>query len=337
MRKRGQGISNIWHPTGYSGGGDGSTAWLKVNMDGSVDLFIGSVEIGQGVKTVMAQMVAEELGIPVVNINVINENSQVAPFDYGTAATRQTHNMGNAVVMAAREAREVILEIAASLLGCSSSEMEMGNNEIVMKTDPDTKLPFEAITMTANFSMGRIIAGRGGYIKPLSQKDEATGACDAWTTQAFNTVVADVEVDTDTGEVSVIRLISACDVGKAINPMLCEGQIEGGAVMGIGMALMENLHPFNPGIEFQPLSLHDYVIPTAMDTGAIISVILEKPSSTGPYGAKGFGEMTMNGPAAAIANAVYNAIGVRICQIPITPELVLRGLEEKDKELACKS
>lgn len=330
MKKRGRGISTIIHPTGFSGGGDVSTAMVRVNLDGSVDLLAGTVELGQGAKTVLAQIAAEGLGgIPFEKIRVNNEDTRVAPWDHGVGATRSTHYMGNAVMMAAKEARDVMAEIAASLLNCSPSDLEVKAGEFVLKANPDMKLPFDAVVMTAYFAMGKIIAGRGGFFKPAAVKDPETGAADSWSTESFGTCIAEVEVDTDTGEVSVIKLINAYDTGKAINPMLCEGQIEGGAVMGIGMALMENIYPANPKIDFQPHSLHDYVIPTAVDTGDLVSIIIEKPCANGPYGAKGFGEMTMNAPPAAISNAIYDAVGVRICELPITPELVLKGLEEK--------
>jgi len=335
MKKRGRGISTIIHPTGLSGGGDLSTATLKVALDGTVDLFFGTVELGQGAKTVFAQMAAEELGLPFENINVINNDTDTCPWDTVTGANRSTHAMGNAVIMAAREARGALFEVVAMCLGCSPSDLIFEDGEAKVEQNRDLKMSMDVAALMA-LSMGKIIAGRGEYMKPLSQKDEATGACDAWPTQAFGTAIADVEVDTDTGEVTVLQVVSAYDVGKAINPALCEGQIEGGTVMGIGMALLENLHPYYPEVKFQPHSLADYLIPTAKDTGNIVSVIVEKPSLTGPYGAKGFGEMTMNAPPGAIANAVCDAIGVRICEIPITPELVLRSLAQKNNPCDCR-
>jgi CO/xanthine dehydrogenase Mo-binding subunit len=241
--------------------------------------------------------------------------------------------MGNAVVMAAREVRQEILEMAASELGTSAVNLTIANGEVKIKENPGGKISIADLAGKATFGTGKIIAGRGAYLKVSIQKDEETGACDPFATASYATTVAEVEVDTETGHVDVIQLVGVYDVGKAINPMLCEGQIEGGSVMGLGMALMENLNPYYPETKFQPLSFADYMIPVSKDIGKITSIIIEKPSTTNVYGAKGIGEMTANSGAPAIVNAVYNAVGVRITDLPITSEKILRGLEAKEKGL----
>ncbi|MBM4331672.1 MAG: xanthine dehydrogenase family protein molybdopterin-binding subunit [Deltaproteobacteria bacterium] len=329
MKKRGKGIASIFYPTGMSGGGDPSNALIKMKLDGTIDLLVGSIDIGQGCKTVLAQLAAEELGLAMEQVTVINDNTDSCPMDTGTFASRVTHSMGNAVVMAARELRQEILELAASDLKTSPVNLTIENGEVKIKQSPDKKIALADLAGKATFGMGKILAGRGGYVKAPTAKDEETGACNPFATAAYATTVAEVEVDTETGQVEVLQLISVYDVGKAINPMLCEGQIDGGSVMGLGMALMENLNPYYPGIDFQPTSFADYMIPVSQDTGKITAKIIEKPSTTSLYGTKGIGEMTANSEAPAIVNAVYNAIGVRITDLPITPEKIIRGLEKK--------
>jgi CO/xanthine dehydrogenase Mo-binding subunit len=141
--------------------------------------------------------------------------------------------------------------------------------------------------------------------------------------------LAEVEVDTDTGEVELLRLVTSYDVGRAINPMLAEGQIQGGGAMGVGAALSEELHPYFPSIDHMPDNLGDYSIPTAMDVPEITTVIHECPSTNGPFGAKGMGEMTANSPAPAIINAIHDAVGIWITELPASPERILRALDEQ--------
>ena len=183
--------------------------------------------------------------------------------------------------------------------------------------------------LAAHFKYGRTVSGRGMYIKPKSYVDPDTGTCDPDSTVGHACTIAEVEVDTETGEVRVLKLINAYEVGRAVNPKLIEGQIIGGSVMGMAHALMETVYPYYPSIENQVISFKDYVLPSALDIPEIKSVVVEYPSKTGPYGVKGMGEMTANSPPPAIVNAIYDAIGVWITELPITPEKVLKALEQK--------
>ena len=168
-------------------------------------------------------------------------------------------------------------------------------------------------------------------MRPISKLEPLTGKIDPFATLAWTAVQAEVEVDTETGAIDVLKLTSVIDAGKAINPMLVEGQIEGGAVMGMGAALTEHLHPYYPELKWQPETLGDYVIPTAMDVPELVDKIYECPSTGGPYGVKGIGEFTANAPSPAIMNAVHDAVGVWIDELPITPEKILRALDRKKK------
>src|SRR5919206_125632 len=181
---------------------------------------------------------------------------------------------------------------------------------------------------TGGFSVKLASTDLGQGLKTvIAQIAPQTGACDPDSTEAHATTVADVEVDTETGEVTVLRLASAYEVGRQVNPKMVEGQLIGGAVMGMAHTLMESVFPYYPALEHHTGSFAEYVIPTALDLPEIQSVVLEYPSSNGPYGVKGVGEMTANSPIPAIVNAIYDAVGVWITDLPVTPEKVLRALE----------
>jgi CO/xanthine dehydrogenase Mo-binding subunit len=184
--------------------------------------------------------------------------------------------------------------------------------------------------LAAHFKYGRTISGRGIYIKPKSEVDPETGKMDPDSTEAHACTVAEVEVDTETGEVTVLSLKSAYDVGRQVNPALVEGQIRGGSVMGMAHALYETTQPYYPDADHMPGSFSDYILPGPMELPVIESVVLEYPSVNGPYGVKGVGEMTANPPIPAIVNAINNALGIELTEIPVTPEKILRALEEKE-------
>ncbi|MHB0870610.1 MAG: xanthine dehydrogenase family protein molybdopterin-binding subunit [Chloroflexota bacterium] len=329
MKKRGVGIAVGLYPTGMSGGGDSTQAIVKVQPDGTADLIVGSVDIGQGCKTVLAQMCAEELGIRYEDVKVVNHDTDICPLCFGTFASRVTFVAGNAVVQAAREARSILLEVAAADLDAAPENLVAAGGKISVRGAPDRSVAMGSVAGKAIFGLRKVVVGRGHFMRDPSRPDPDTGQTDPFATLAWSAVLAEVEVDTETGEVKVLRLAASYDVGKAINPLQVEGQIEGGAAMGLGAALMEQLHPYFPSLEWQPTTFSDYVIPSAMDVPDLRSAIVECPSTEGPYGAKGIGEMTANAPAPAIVNAIHDAVGVWIDQLPATPERVLRALAEK--------
>ncbi len=326
MKKRGVGIATGLYPTGLLGGGDPSQAMAKVKPDGSLDLIIGSTDLGQGCKTVLAQMAAEELGINYNQVNVLNADTDAGPLCLGSFASRVTFIAGNAVVAAAREAKGILFELAAKELEASAQDLVAAEGKIYVIGSPHKSI---AIADLAGKSP--LIVGRGTYVPAPAAPDPKTGVWNAFHTLAWGAVLAEVEVDTETGEVDLLRLVCAFDAGKAINPQLVEGQIEGGAGMAQGQAMMEQWQPYYPSLDWQPTTLRDYTIPTSMDVPDIESVIYECPSADGPYGAKGIGEITANVPTPAIASAINNAIGVGINEIPVTPEKILRALEKKAK------
>lgn len=326
-KKRGKGIAAVWYSTGMSGGGDPSQVVVKVRPDGSVDLVIGSVDIGQGARTVMRQIAAQEMGVPIERVNVTTVDSDSSPLDTGTFASRVTHQTGNATQIAAREARQILFEVAAAQLGVEVGQLEAKDDQIVVRDFPEQAIPIADVAGRATWDERRIIVGRGAYGWPIAQVHPDTGEGEPLHNMAYGATVAEVEVDTETGEVRVLKLVSAYDCGKAINPMLVEGQIDGGAAMGLGSALMEELHPYYPTLDHYPTGFFSYMIPTAKDLPELDAVIVEMGSETGPYGAKGIGEMTANSQAPAIINAIHDAVGVWITDLPATSEKVLRALE----------
>jgi CO/xanthine dehydrogenase Mo-binding subunit len=328
MKKRGIGIAVDCYPTGASKGGDLSQAMVRIKSDGSVTLYFGSPDLGQGSQTVMAQVAAEELGIKYDQVKVYNRDSDNTPYSFGTGASRVTFYDSNAVAQAAREARAILFEVAAPDLKASPEELVAADGAIFVRDDPKRSIPIARVAHKANHVMRKQVVGRGSYMRAFSEPDPETGACDPYATLAWGAMLAEVEVDTETGEVDVLRLVCVYDVGKAINPFLVEGQIEGGAVMGMGAALMENLYPYYPSLDWVPRTLGEYVIPTAMDIPDIEEEILECPSTENVYGVKGVGEMTSNPPGPAIVNAIHDAIGIWFCELPVTPEKVLKALEE---------
>lgn len=328
-KKIGRGIAAVWYPTGMSGGGDPSQAIVKMQTDGSVDVIIGSVDIGEGARTVMRQIAAEELGIPIEKVNVTLVDTDTSPLDTGTFASRVTHQTGNAVIQAAREARQVLFEVAAGQLGVQPDQLTVKDGMVVVRDFPEQAIPIADVASHATWVERRLIAGRGAFGWPPAAIDPETGAGEPLHNMAYGATIAEVEVDTETGVVRVLKLVSAYDCGKAINPLLVEGQIDGGAAGGLGSALLEELHPYYPTLDHYPTGFFSYMVPTAKDVPALDAVVVEMGSLTGPYGAKGIGEMTANSQAPAIINAIYDAIGVWITDLPATPEKILRALEAK--------
>jgi CO/xanthine dehydrogenase Mo-binding subunit len=327
---RGTGIAAVNYPTGMNLGGDPSQALIHATTTGSFVISLASTDLGQGLKTVIPQIAAEMLGVPIENILIDTGDTDTGPHCMGTFASRATHRVGNAVMIAAQEARQVMLEVAAEELEVSPEDLETdGQGNIQVKGVPDRSINIINVALAAHFKHGKTISGRGIYMKPKSEVDPETGAMDPDSTEAHACTVAEVEVDTETGQVSVLSLKSAYEVGRQVNPALVRGQITGGSWMGMSHALYETTAPYYPAIDHSPSSYAEYLMPGPTELPEIESVVLEYPSANGPYGVKGVGEMTANSPIPAIVNAIYNAVGVRITELPITPEKILVALEAK--------
>jgi CO/xanthine dehydrogenase Mo-binding subunit len=330
-KHRGRGISAIEYPTGMNQNGDPSQAWIKVKPDGRVDVFAGTVDIGQGSKTVHTQIVADTIGVPYDWVTMDNSNTDSSPVCTGTFASRGTFIGGNAVRLAADQVKGRILEIAAKELEAAADDLEIDNGLVSVSGAPERNISVADVAAAATWGHGELLTGTGAALKPYAPVDPETGQVDIVPHSAISyaACVADVDVDDETGEVTVLRLIQAYDVGRAINPTLVEGQIEGGAIMGLGLGLLESSYPYYPDVEHRGSQFGTYLAPGIEDLPEIESVILENPSADGPFGAKAIGEMANNAQPGAIANAVYDAIGVWVTEAPLTPERILRALEKK--------
>ncbi|MDP6620139.1 MAG: molybdopterin-dependent oxidoreductase, partial [Nitrospinota bacterium] len=327
---RGMGIAALHHISGLLSAG----AFVKVNEDGTVGLVAGAIDIGQGCETVLSQIAAEELGVPMSEIHYASVDSDSAPFNWGTAGSRTTFTVGNAVKLAAEDAKKQLLELAAGTLEANVEDLEVHEKTVRIKGSPQRALPYRDLGAISHWVKGGPILGKGSFLVEGQSVDPKRAVLHgfpfgAMTAFIFGVHIVEVEVDTETGEVSVVRAVAAHDVGRAINPAVVEGQIEGGFAQGLGYTLMEDLVT-DGGQTINP-SFIDYKIPSVLDVPEeMIPIIVEEPDPAGPFGAKGVGEPGLVATAPAVANAIYDAVGVRIHDLPITPEKVLAALEEKE-------
>ncbi len=324
----GRGFAAVNYPTGMNLGGDPSQALVHVTPTGNFVVSLSSVDLGQGIKTIATQCAVEVLGLPVENIMVDTADTDTGPHCMGTFASRGTHRVGNAVIMAAREAWEVMLEVAAEEMEVDAVDLETdGTGFIKLKGSDEKKISIFDVAAAAHFKHGRTISGRGIFLKPRSYPVPETGEMDPDSAQSHACTVVDVAVDDETGVVEVLKIFSVYEMGRALNPAMVHQQIAGGAWMGISHALFETTEPYYPDRSHGPTDFTSYLMPGPGDTPPVTSVILERPAANGPFGGKGIGEMTANSPIPAVANAIFDACGARIEELPITPERVLRALD----------
>ncbi len=326
--RRGWGMAVSWFVIGLGRGQDNAGVIVEMAPDGSVVLRTGTVEMGQGVFTTLAAMAAENLGIDLDSIRVIGPDTDNTPDAMQTAASRQTFMSGNAVNKASRMIRKSLLETAAEETGLSIEILDLKNGRLQAE---DEMLSITIPELAAKATLAnRPMYANGFYVMDFPEEKTNEGTYYAVGPSAFGTQAAQVLVDIETGEVQVEKLVAAQNVGKIINYGGAYGQMEGGCVMGTGYALMEDLL-VEEGKTLND-SLESYLIPTAMDTPETEIKLLEIPEPFGPFGAVGIGEPSMMGTAPAIANAVSDAIGIRMAQIPLTPERVLAAIEGDDNE-----
>jgi xanthine dehydrogenase molybdenum-binding subunit len=325
----GVGIASLIHV----GGGarvyksDGCGTIIKVDDFGKVSVFTGATDMGQGSDTVIAQIVAEELGISIKDIHVIHSDTDVCPWDVGAHASRSTFVAGNSALGAAKKIKTKILEIASGMLDVSPDRLVFRNKSIMDEADPEKIVDIGKLLRKAHFSkQGQMLMAEYFY-DPANENLGRDFKGNISMTYTFGSHGARVKVDEETGKVQILQYVAAHDVGKAINPLLLEGQVYGGVMMGIGYALTEQVI-LEKGECMNP-NFRDYKILTAKDVVPIQAPILETFDKDGPYGAKGIGEPGCVPTAPAIANAIYDAIGVRIKDLPITPERVLAAIREK--------
>jgi len=318
-RRRGVGIGVGYYRTSTGSKRDGCGANVYVLADGSALLYSGITEMGQGSFTVLPQICAEELGISVDDIRLVQPDTDLVPEAGPTVASRSTTLMGNAIILACRPIRESIMTMAAEMLCVPVERLKAENGVIYELDNPMNSVPFREVTAKC-FAEGKRLIGQGWWTPPSPSFDAETGQGNPYFVYSYSTQMAEVAVDMETGEVEVTDYVAAFDIGKAINPNAVEGQIEGGIAMGLGYALMEEV-AFKDGY-IQNLSLQDLLIPSILDVPNVRALIVETRNRYGPFGAKGVGEMPNIPTAPAILNAITNACGGRIRSLPADPEKV---------------
>jgi CO/xanthine dehydrogenase Mo-binding subunit len=324
--KRGVGMASMLHV----GGGakiypsDGCGTILKIDDFAHVTLITGASEIGQGSETVLAQLVCEELGLPLAAVTVVNNDTDITPWDVGVHASRTTFIAGNSAIGAARKAKDKILAAAAAKSGHAATALELRGGNVVLAVTGEPLFELGKLIRSLHFSDKAELVMTTHYYEPPSVHQDKQFKGDVSAAYAWATQVCEVEVDTRTGIVRLLRVTGAHDVGRVLNRLGIEGQIEGGIVMGQGYALTETLN-VEDGVVKNP-NFRDYKLVTAPEVPEMDVSFIETLDGEGPQGAKGVGEAPAICIAAAVANAIYNATGVRMTALPFTPERVYRAL-----------
>ena len=285
---------------------------IKMNEDGSFNLMVGATDLGTGSDTVLAQIAAEVLGVPVDRIIVYSSDTDMTPFDTGAYASSTTYLSGESVRRCAEKIKVQIIDVAAAMSGKEADTFSLAEGNAL---SGDLSIPLSAIAHHAFY--------RRDQFQIQAQASHVTEA----SPPPFSAHFAEVEVDRETGLVKVLDYVAAVDCGQAINPLLAEGQCEGSVVNGISFALTEE-YLFNSRGAMTNASFGRYKIYSAADLPKIRTILVDTHEPTGPYGAKSVSEICINGPLPAIANAIFDAVGVRLFESPFTPERVLRAIEE---------
>jgi CO/xanthine dehydrogenase Mo-binding subunit len=326
-KRRGLGLACLAHVCGFLS----TSASVRLLQDGTIALSTGAVDCGQGADTALAQICAEALKIDPDKVNYVNPDTDASPYNWGTSGSRVTYMVGRAVVGAAEKVKNGIFEHAADVLECAKEDLELRPGGFVgIAGVPDRRVSFADVGRRAHYVAGGPVMAQESLMYDGERFDPKRAIVRGFPfsrigTYVFGAQAVEVEVDETTGEVSVVEAWCAHDVGRAINPLAVEGQIHGGFAQGLGLALTEEMVWDGP----TPVNstMMDYKVPGAMDVPyAITPIIVEHPEPSGPFGAKAIGEPPLVGVAPAIANAVADAVGIRLRDLPLTPERVLQAL-----------
>jgi CO/xanthine dehydrogenase Mo-binding subunit len=308
--RRGVGIAGMWYGCGNTSLPNPSTVRVGLKPDGRVALHQGAVDIGQGSNTIVAQICADAMGVPIDRFDLVSGDTAITPDCGKTSASRQTFVTGKAAAMAGTKLRDRMRMLA----NAAGNDRLILDDQTLIVSAGETQRAVDLSNMPLD-DHGYVFTAEATFDPPTSPLDE-NGQGVPYAVFGFGAHMAEISVDTELGTVKVLKITAAHDVGRAINPTLIEGQIEGGAAQGLGQALMEE---FFPG---KGENLHDYLIPSAGDMPPVESILIEVPSPIGPFGAKGIGEQAVIPTAPAILNAIYDAAGVRIRRVPATPDRV---------------
>jgi CO/xanthine dehydrogenase Mo-binding subunit len=323
---RGVGLAFFFHGAGFTGSGESrmkAIAGVEITADGRARVLSGSTEIGQGTKTIFCQIVADELGIDFADVEIEEPDTSRVPDSGPTVASRTCMVVGRVVQLAAREAKEKLIRFVAEAFGASETRLV----ERRFIANGKSLAGFEEMAREYIAAHGELLAYARYASPPEIVWDDETYSGDAYPVYSWGAEVAEVEVDLDTYEVTVTRITTAQDIGRAIHPVLAAGQIEGGTLQAVGYGLLEELVWDKGRIVNNRMT--NYIIPTSLDAPEMETIIIEKPYPHGPFGAKGVGELPMNGAAPAIAAAVFDATGAFVTEIPITPERLQAAMEDQ--------
>lgn len=307
-KRYGKGVSAALHVTGISACPDFSSAQLKINDDGTVTLLLGSPDIGQGSDTSHSQICAETVGVKMEDVYILSADTDVTSFDMGSYSSRQTYVAGNAIVLAAKKAKAHIIHYAAEMTGQVEGNLETANGWVIRRENGRKVIPIADVTHYALYVSKNPMA-----------INESASYSSLNCPPAFAAHFADVEVDLETGEIKILNFVAAHDVGTAINPALVISQVEGSIAQGIGYALSEDMI-YDGNARLLNKRFTDYKVPRSMDMPPMEIIVVEAYDPSGPYGAKSVGEMAIAPVPAAIANALYDAIGIRMNELPMTKE-----------------
>ena len=327
-KKIGRGVACAWQSYGrMTYLHDTSNCWVNLEMDGSAVVRTGIPDLGGGQRESVRAIAAEVLGLSIDEIHVISTDSQVTPLSGTVTATRALYMSGNAAKLASEQVKTIITTKAAELLGVQAERLELEDHRVVAADDGKIAMPLVDVIKQCYFE-GKIPQSLATFRAPFTEPIRSDVIKDpVFPDFTFGAQAAEVEVDIETGEVRVLKWATAYDVGQAINVNRVEGQMEGGVAQGLGFGLMEDYLEVN-GVPWT-WNLHDYIIPTSKDVPDIKSIVLESGSGKGPFGAKGIGEPAISAAAPAAANAIKDAIGVRITHLPITAERIFMALQEE--------
>jgi CO/xanthine dehydrogenase Mo-binding subunit len=306
---------------------DRAAVWVELDDGGTVKVATGVTEIGEGVLTGLCQIAADEMGVHPHDIVLADNDTARVPEAAHAGATRMTYMIGNAVAIACREAFGKFRVAMGAYWQVAPESIYAAAGQCWVQGSASKRMSMEHAVHVLKKERGIVIVGSGLFTSAHTALDPLTGASTPWQSYVFGAQIAEVEVDDDTGEVQVLGVWAAHDVGRVVNPQQVEGQIEGGVVMGVGHTLMEDYIQVD-GRTTTP-GFAKYILPTAVDIPQVTSVLITEPDPKTPLGVKGIGEPSITPTAAAIVNAIYDAVGVRMTRLPATPERVMAALREK--------
>lgn len=324
MKHRGRGMACGWYGIARTAAMDRAAVWVELDDGGTVKIATGVTEIGEGVLTGLCQIAAHEMGVRPEDIVLGDNDTARVPEAAHAGATRMTYMIGNAVALGCREAFGRFRSAMAQVWGVAPESIKAFAGQVWVEGSANKRMSMEHAVHVLKKERGIVIVGSGLFTSAHTPLRPDTGEATPWQSYVFGAQVAEVEVDDDTGEVQVLGVWAAHDVGRVVNPQQVEGQIEGAVVMAVGHALMEEYVQIN-GSTTTP-GFAKYILPTALDIPHVTSVLLTEPDPKTPLGVKGIGEPAITPTAAAIINAIYDAVGVRMTRLPATPERVMEAL-----------